>query len=355
MGRKYIKDLRRGETVSDVFLVESVNFKQARNGSHFLQLVLRDFTGSVRALRWESNHEEYRQLERNPFLLATGRVEEYQGNKQIILDEINSLSADDAKVNPEEFLPRTRHSIPDMTTELRDIIASIPHTEVRMLVETVLARPGLWERFQQAPAGKVMHHAYIGGLLEHVLSMAKLAERVLDHYPWLDRSMLLAGVMLHDIGKTEELTYDTGFGYSDEGQLIGHIVIANSWIDEAARELGDRVSVDVVREIKHIVLSHHGKLEFGSPRVPATAEALALHYLDNLDAKLAGYLDAFGVAQPSQSVDRWGDYNVMLGTRLYFPERLDRAVDGEIDPTPGGRRSGADAERPPSSGELSFD
>lgn len=339
MGRKYIKDLRRGETVSDVFLVETVNFKQARNGSNFLQLVLRDFTGSVKAMRWESSQDEYRQIERNPFLLASGRVEEYQGNKQIVLDEISSLSASDASVNPEEFLPRSKHAIPEMASELRAIVDELPNDQVRLLVTEVLDRPGVWDRFQQAPAGKAMHHAYIGGLLEHVLSMAKLAERVLEHYSWIDRSMLLAGVVLHDIGKIEELTYDTGFGYSDEGQLIGHIVIASSWVDEAAQKLGDQVEPTTVRELKHLILSHHGKMEYGSPRIPATAEALALHYLDNLDAKLAGYLDALQATEPSKSVDRWGDYSVMFGTRLYFPGRLDEAMKAPPESTPGGPRS----------------
>ncbi|MCA8960950.1 MAG: HD domain-containing protein, partial [Planctomycetes bacterium] len=273
MGRTFLKDLKRGMSVSDVFLVESANFKQARNGSHFLQLVLRDYTGSVRALRWESNPEEYRQIERNPFLFASGRVEEYQGNLQIIVDEMTSLSADDAKVDPAEFLPRSRYSIDAMVDELRRLIGSIERAPVRALVERVLERPDGWPGLRGAPAGKTMHHAYIGGLLEHVLSLAKLALGVADHFPWLDRGLLIAGIVLHDLGKIGELDYRAGFSYTTEGQLIGHIAMVTQWIDEAARSVPD-LDAETLIELKHLVLSHHGKLEFGSPKVPATAEAI---------------------------------------------------------------------------------
>ena len=220
-----------------------------------------------------------------------------------------------------DFLPHSRHSIDDMMEELERHVAGISDSQIRRLVEEVLARPGVREGIRQAPAGKVMHHAYIGGLLEHIVSLARLADQVAEHYTWLDRSILMAGVLLHDIGKIAELSYRTGFGYTDEGQLVGHIVMGVTWIDEAARKLGD-IDPDKVLEVKHLVASHHGKLEFGSPKTPMTAEAFTLHFLDNLDAKLAAFRQCYEDADMSPaSVERWGDFNPMLGTRLYYPRR----------------------------------
>ncbi len=323
MTQKSLRELRRGETVNGVFLVETANFKQARNGKPFIQMALRDSSASVKALRWEANREEFREVERHPFLMVNGRAEEFHGNLQIIIDEMSSLSADDANVNPAEFLPRTPHNIDAMRDELQEIIAGIPDAAVRKLVETVLERPGVAEGLCSAPAGKVMHHAYIGGLLEHVLSLARLSLKVLEHYPWLDRSTLLAGVVLHDLGKIEELSFKTGFGYTDEGQLLGHIVLILSWIDEAALSVPG-LDPEVLLHLKHVVASHHGKLEFGSPKIPMTSEAITLNYLDNLDAKLAGFRQAFQDAQLEPDGERWGDYNPMMGSRLYFPRHLDR-------------------------------
>ncbi|MFN0059722.1 MAG: 3'-5' exoribonuclease YhaM family protein [Planctomycetota bacterium] len=349
MPRKYLRDLGRGDSVQEIFLVEAANYKQARNGSCFIQMTLRDSSGAMRALRWEANREEFRLVEQQPFLLVGGRIEEYQGNLQIIVDEMTSLSAGDAKVNPAEFLPHTKIPIERMQAEFDELVRAIPNPAVRRLVEAVLARPGLRKKLATAPAGKVLHHAYIGGLLEHVLALSRLADKVHGLYPWLDRSLLMAGVVLHDLGKTAELTYDTGFGYSDAGQLLGHITLVSSWIEEAAQKLGD-IDAELLLELQHIVVSHHGKLEFGSPKIPMTAEALALHIIDNLDAKLAGFLQAFEDVRQEPGSSRWGEFSPMLGCRPFFPEHLARAL------APPPTRAGAsprksDAGKP---GELLF-
>ena len=326
-----LKNLKRGERLEGVFLVETANFKQTRNGKHFVQLVLRDHSAAVKALRWDSSREEFRGIERNPFLRVSGRVEEYQGNMQIVVDDLEPVGADDARVDPAEFLARSRFDLEVMQKELENLILSIQDDGLRRLVLKVLDRPGLRKRFRNAPAGKTMHHAYVGGLLEHVLSLAQVAERVCDHYRWLDRGMLLAGVILHDIGKTEELSFDTGFGYTDEGQLIGHIVMVSSWIRDAARELGD-VDPETVLQLDHLVLAHHGKLEYGSPKKPMTAEAIAMHFIDNLDARLAGFWQAFRDSNPGPEDNRFGDMNFMLEVRPYFPRRMDMLSDDLLPP-----------------------
>lgn len=331
MQNHLLKNLRRGERLEGVFLVETANLKQTRAGKHFVQLVLRDYSASVRALRWDSSRDEFRQVERNPFLRVSGRVEEYQGNLQVILDELEPLGADDARVDPAEFLPRSRFDIEEMQKELEGMIGTIRDDGLRRLLLAVLDRPGLRDAFRTAPAGKTMHHAYIGGLLEHVLSLAQMADRVCDHYRWLDRDMLLAGVILHDIGKTAELSWEAGFGYTDEGQMIGHIVMVAGWIEEAAKELGD-VEPETTLALRHIVVSHHGRLEYGSPKKPMTAEALALHFIDNLDAKLAGFWQAFQESNPGPGDSRWGDNNFMLEVRPYFPRHLDHVTDDDLPP-----------------------
>ncbi|MGA1489602.1 MAG: 3'-5' exoribonuclease YhaM family protein [Planctomycetota bacterium] len=367
MQEHLLKNLERGARIEGVFLVETANFKQTRNGKHFLQLVLRDHSASVKAVRWDSNRDEFRGVERCPFLRVSGRVEEYQGNTQIIVDQLEPVGAEDARVDPAEFLPRSRFDLDAMQKELEEIIASISDDGVRRIVLAVLDRPGLRRSFRNAPAGKTMHHAYVGGLLEHVLSLAQVAERICDHYRWLDRSMLIAGVVLHDIAKTAELSFDTGFGYTDEGQLIGHIVLVSRWIREAAETLGD-VDPETVLQLEHLVLAHHGKLEFGSPKKPMTAEALAMHFIDNLDAKLAGYWQAFRQANPGPQDSRFGDQNFMLEVRPYFPRRLDGLSDDllppRLDDGEPARRGApvratrapeeARAEDPPDSGSLPF-
>ncbi len=329
MQGQLLKNLKRGVRLEGVFLVEIANFKQTRNGKHFIQLVLRDHSAAVKALRWDSTREEFRGVEQNPFLRVSGRVEEYQGNLQVVVDELEPVNSDDARVDPSEFLPRSRFDLDQMQKELESRIISIRPDELRKLVLEVLDRPGLRQSFRNTPAGKSMHHAYVGGLLEHVLSLAQLAEKVCDHYRWLDRGMLLAGVILHDIGKTAELNCETGFGYTDEGQLIGHIVIVAGWIREAAQKL--EIDPEIALQLEHLVVSHHGRLEFGSPKRPMTAEALALHFIDNLDAKLAGFWQAYRESNPGPSDTRWGDQNFMLETRPYFPRRLD-VLDEDLLP-----------------------
>lgn len=323
MSQPRLNDIRRGDTVEGVYLVEGANFKQSRNGKYFIQMTLRDASAAVRALRWEATQKDYASLEKNPFLSVQGRVEEFQGNKQIIVDGFDPVSAEDARIDPKDFLPHSKYDIDDMLADLKQIIADMPNPGLRDLVQAVLARPEVVQGLPASPAGKSMHHAYVGGLLEHVLSLSRLALQIADHYPWLDRSMLIAGVVLHDLGKVNELSYMTGFGYTDEGQLLGHIVIVLGWIDDAARSVPSLDSKDLL-ELKHIVASHHGKLEFGSPKTPMTAEAIALHFLDNLDAKLAAFHQAFQDA-PLAGAERWSEYSHMFSSRLYFPERMDNA------------------------------
>ena len=322
LSQRTLETLNRGDRIEGIYLLEDASLKTARNGKFFVPMTLRDRTATVKAMRWESSQEEFREIQKRPFIRIEGRVEEYQGAPQVIVDRLDPMSAEDAGLEATEFLPRTKHEIPELERELEERVAALQNDDVRQLVVTILARPGLRDRLRLSPAGKAMHHAYIGGLLEHVISLVQLADKVCDHYPWLDRDILIAGVLLHDIAKTEELGIENGFTYTAEGQLLGHIVMCCNWIHEAAKDIGN-LDEEVVLQIQHLVASHHGKLEFGSPKRPSTPEALAMHFIDNLDAKLTGFLELFGKAAPGPGDPRFGDHSHLLETRPYFAQRLD--------------------------------
>ncbi len=322
MSQRTLESLNRGDRIEGVYLVEDASLKTARNGKFFIPMTLRDRTASVKAMRWESSQEEFREIQKRPFLRIQGRVEEYQGSPQVIVDSLDPMSAEEAGLEATEFLPRTKHDIGELERELEERVAALQNSDVRQIVVNILARPGLRDRLRLSPAGKTMHHAYIGGLLEHVISLVQLADKVCDHYSWLDRDILIAGVLLHDIAKTEEMGIDNGFSYTAEGQLLGHIVMCCNWIHEAASEIGD-LDPDILLQIQHLVASHHGKLEFGSPKKPSTPEAIAMHFIDNMDAKLTGFLELFAKASPGPGDPRFGDHSLLLETRPYFAHRLD--------------------------------
>ena len=365
MSQRKLESLNRGDRIEGIYLVEDASLKTARNGKFFVPMTLRDQSATVKAMRWESSQEEFREIQNCPFLRIEGRVEEYQGNPQIIVDRLEPMTADQAGLQATEFLPRTKHEIPELERELEERIAALKNDDVRQLVVTILARPGLRDRLRLSPAGKAMHHAYIGGLLEHVVSLVQLADRVCDHYRWLDRDILIAGVLLHDIAKTEELGIENGFSYTAEGQLLGHIVMCCNWIHEAARELGN-LDEEIVLQIQHLVASHHGKLEFGSPKKPSTPEAIAMHFIDNLDAKLTGFLELFNKAAPGPGDSRFGDHSMLLETRPYFSQNLDghsglqpretvqNSAQGRSRPASSQESGGSDSEENDRTGDLPF-
>ncbi|MEC9475494.1 MAG: HD domain-containing protein [Planctomycetota bacterium] len=322
MNQQTLDSRSSGDRIEGVFLVENASLKTARNGKLFITMTLRDHTLGLKAVRWESSQEEFRELNNNPFLRVQARVEEYQGNLQLILDQLDSLSAGEVGLQAAEFLPRTTCDIEELERSLEERVVAIRNSTARELVVKILERPGLREQLRISPAGKSMHHAYIGGLLEHVISLVNLADRICDHYTWLDRDVLIAGVILHDIAKTSELGIENGISYTDEGQLLGHIVLCCNWIHESSSELQD-ADQETVLQIQHIVASHHGFLEFGSPKKPMTAEALAMHYIDNLDAKLMAFLGLFEKANPGPQDNRFGDHSYILDVRPYFPQHLD--------------------------------
>ncbi len=320
---QWIANLRKGDQVNAAtYLVEISNFKQTRNQKYFIQMSLRDKTGSLRSIKWDADEALYTSFSVDDFVRVNGRVEEYQNNRQIIVDRIEKLPAHD--IAYEDFLPATERNLDEMVSELRGIVESLGNVHLKGLLQEFVNDDEVLFALSRCPAGKSLHHAFIGGLLEHILSLCKLARNLASNYSRLNLDMLLAGCILHDIGKCRELSFQKNFSYTDEGQLIGHIGIGLLMINEKARTLPD-FPEELLLQLQHIIASHHGLLEYGALKRPMTPEAIAFHYLDNLDSKM-GTLDTIenemganpqSTASPGSSA--WSDYKPHLERKLFFP------------------------------------
>ncbi len=310
-------DLQKGQHVDQVFLVETWNFKQTRNGKFFIQMEVRDRSGSIKAIRWEATPELYSSFGVDDFIRIDGRVEEFQQHLQIIVDDLVRIREDE--VDLADFLPHTARSIPEMEKELRASLSELKNPFLSRLLQAFLADREVSEGLPRCPAGKALHHAYIGGLLEHILSLVQAVRRLAPSYPQLDVDLLVAGAVLHDIGKLRELSFARNFRYTDIGQLVGHISIGIAWVEEKARQIPGFPG-DLLTHILHIIASHHGVPEYGAVKPPMTPEAIAFHYLDDLDAKMAG-LDAIRKEQRlgGEGDTRWSAWNPSLGRKLFFP------------------------------------
>lgn len=275
--------LEPNQQVQTTFLVLNKDVRQKKTGEPYLSLVLGDKTGDIDAKMWDGVADIVDTFERNDYVKVRGQATVYQNKLQLRVDRLQR--ADEREIEPADYFPASKRDRDEMYAELMGYIETMRNPHLKALLEAFFADPEIARRYKTAPAAKSIHHAWIGGLIEHVLSLMTLARFTARHYPEVDEDLLLTGVVLHDIGKIYELTYDRGFGYSDEGQLIGHIVIALRMIDEKARQIpGFPPKMKLL--VEHLVASHHGELEYGSPKVPCFLEAMLLHHLDNLDSKM---------------------------------------------------------------------
>ncbi|CAN5733447.1 OB-fold nucleic acid binding domain-containing protein [soil metagenome] len=317
MTRRYVNQLANGESIDEVYLVADKQLRANRQGNLYLHLDLRDKTGSIGARLWNASEGLARTFEAGDYLQAKGKVQVFQGALQIILSHIERFDRD--QVVHDEFLPQSSQSIARLTARLRELLMTISQPDLRALVECFLIDDDFLSKFTAAPAGIRNHHAYQGGLLEHVVTLLEVVHRIADLYPEVDGDLLRAGIFLHDIGKIDELSYDSAFTYTDEGQLIGHLVmgveILREKVERASDLTGEPFPAELHLRLKHMIVSHHGPAEFGSPKPPMTPEAIALHYLDNLDAKVHSFTREI---RDDPTVDSsWTAYNQNLGRRLY--------------------------------------
>ena len=289
MKTPYVDGLVPNEIVTAHFLVLSKEIRQKKTGEPYLSLHLGDRTGEVEAKMWDSVAEVMDTFERDDFVKVKGVAQLYQTRTQFTIHRLRRL--DDAEVDFGDYFPCSERDPEEMLAELTGIIAGIGNPHLRQLLQVLFADTRLRDRYKVAPAAKSIHHACRSGLLEHVLSLLKLAKIVAPHYKEVDPDLLMAGVILHDIGKVEELRYERSFNYSSEGQLLGHIVIGLRILADALAAIPD-FPQRLRTLLEHMLISHHGELEFGSPKVPQFAEALLLHHLDNLDSKMAAMKSA---------------------------------------------------------------
>ncbi len=293
----FLKDLsaKENQVVTGYFAAANRQMRTTAGGAAYLSLTLCDATGQVEARMWEP--ETAGQFASGDIVKLRGTVCRYQDKLQIKIDRLRRAdpSADGAEYEAGDFAPKTEKNIDELWARLTAFVASFANPHLRALLQAFLDDPVVAGPWREAPAAKALHHAWIGGLLEHVVALVEVCDRTAPFYPEVDRDLLLAGAMLHDIGKLHELRWGTTFGYTIEGQLLGHITIGIGMVEAkiaALPEFPPRLRTLLL----HLILSHHGRLEYGSPKLPMTAEALLLHYLDDLEAKMQTLRSEFAKA-----------------------------------------------------------
>jgi len=317
MPRRYINELGQQESINEVFAVTDKQLRPNRNGNLYLQIELADRGGSIGARMWNANETLYKSFEKGDYVRVEGSTQVFQGAVQMIVNRITKV--DPAEVDPEDFAPQPAVAVDKLMHRLGEMLRGMADIALRNLAECYLMDESLVKKLSMAPAGTKNHHAYHGGLLEHIVSLMELVLRVAPCYPQIDRDMLLTGAFLHDLGKVDELSYDRGLAYSDEGQLIGHLVIAVEMLDrkivEAEELSGEKMPAETVLRLKHLILSHHGEYGFGSPKLPMTLEAIALYCLDNLDAKINSFHQL--IQEDPNTDSAWTVYQPNIDRKLF--------------------------------------
>lgn len=317
MVRRFIQEMAEHESVDEVFLLADKQLRTNRQGGLYLQIRLIDRTGALVAMLWNANERIANSFEPGDYVRAQGTTQLYNGTMQMIATRIEKAPLD--LVDEADFVQVNDEQIQQCATRLATLLRSVRNFHLRNLAEVFLVDDAFMERFTAAPAGIKNHHAYRGGLVEHVVSLMEVVSVIAPLYPHLDPDLLLLGAFLHDSGKIAELTYERDLGYSDEGQLIGHIVmgveILTQKIRDAEKLSGEDFPEELALRLKHMIVSHHGEYEYGSPKVPMTLEAIALHCLDNLDAKLHNFHQLLRESPGSES--RWTSYHAAIGRKLY--------------------------------------
>jgi len=315
MAHKFINEINPGEQIDDIYIVREPILRSTTKGDLYIAMYLCDRTGQINGRMWQATEAVYAALPKPGFVRIQGRSELYQNNLQIVVNSVSIV--DPSKIGLEDFLARTDKDTKQLFKDVRSIIGGIKNPQLKALAGEFLADTELMEKFCTAPGGVKLHHNYLGGLLEHTHTMLQVATAILPLYPQVQADLVLAGIFFHDIGKTQELTYDMTFSYTDSGQLIGHIVQSLVMVSKKADALharGTPIDKTILDSIEHIILSHHGQYEFGSPKLPATPEAFMVNYIDDLDAKI-GQVTAAIDNEPGDS--SWTAWQNALQTRLY--------------------------------------
>lgn len=309
----YLQDIKPGDKIASSFLVAEKNMAFSQKGSAYLNVRLKDKTGEIDGKVWDNAAALDQVFKKGDIVYMEGRAQTYRNALQISIITVKPCAPED--VDPSDYLPVSKI---DSTAMFQDILAyidAISSEPIKKLLTAFFYDEKTADLFRRAPAAKGFHHIYLGGLLEHTLSVVRLLDHAAKHYPPLNRDLLIAGGILHDIGKIYEFSYDGLIAYSDEGRMIGHLVMGVEMIDKKIEAIPD-FPVQLALELRHIILSHHGEFEFGSPKRPKTLEALVIHFMDDLDAKVNAF-ESFVAADAANADSDWTTYNRFFERYLY--------------------------------------
>jgi 3'-5' exoribonuclease len=311
--------------ITSSFVVVSKQVKPKKTGEPYLALTLGDRSGQIEAKMWDNVEDALDAFEQDDFVKVKGLLNKYKNRFQITIHKLRLLG--ESEIDFADYLPKTTKDIGQLWQTLAGFVATFQNPQLKALVEAFMSDPELAEAYRNAPAAKTLHHAYIGGLLDHVASLFRSCDLLCRNYPQINRDLLLTGAFLHDIGKIYELTYNRSFSYTTRGQLLGHMVIELEMLHAKIVQVPG-FSDELKTLVEHLVISHHGQYEFGSPKLPMFPEALMLHYLDDLDSKLESMRAHFEREAGSESA--WSSYNASLGRPLLNTAKfLEKKKEGE--------------------------
>jgi len=315
MKTSFITDLNSEQAVTGFFLVQEKEIRNTRAGKSYLRLSLGDRSGTIEAVMWDQFEASAKDISRDDIVKVSARVEIYRNKPQMTLQQLRLAKPEE--VDLADFLPHTKEDVGKLWAQLLEYANSIANPWLKKLVNGIIADPSVATRYKRAPAAKVMHHAFLGGLLEHVIGLCGLAKQVAAHYPELDVDLLLTAAILHDVGKLDELCYERAIGYTVEGQLLGHIVMELETVSKSMDAIAG-FPPNLKTVVQHLLISHHGQYEFGSPKLPMIREALVFHYLDDMDSKMAAVRAALAT---DSGEPEWSSYSSALGRKFL---RLDQ-------------------------------
>src|SRR5713226_7780911 len=324
MKTAFVSDLGSEQTITTFFLVHEKEIRNTREGKPYLRLELGDRSGTIEARMWDQFETAAKDVNRDDFVKVHARVEIYRNKPQLSLQQLRRAKPEE--VDLADFLPHTSADVEKLYAQLSESAGSIANPWLKKLVNGIISDPGIAAKYKRAPAAKVMHHAYLGGLLEHVIGLCGLAKQIAAHYPELDFDLLLTAAILHDVGKLDELCYERAIAYTVEGQLLGHIMMEFETVSKAMDAL-EGFPANLKTVVQHLLISHHGQYEFGSPKLPMIREAMAFHYMDDLDSKLAAARAALAL---DSGGPEWSTYSGALGRKFL---RLDQFLKAPTSTT----------------------
>ena len=320
----YVDQIKERARIASIFLVRDKITAMAKNGKPYMTLKLMDRTGEVEGRIWDQVDYFSEQFDKDDFIMVNAKASVYMGKMQLVVQDLSKV--EENLVDLSDFLPVSKRSLSEMRQELEQVLSSLTDRHIKALLRSFFDDPDFFALYSKAPAAKAMHHVFLGGLLEHSLAVVGLAVDVAVRYPQVNRDLLICGALLHDIGKVAELSYRRSFDYTDEGKLLGHIVIGVQMVEDRIRQIPD-FPAELSMLIKHLLLSHHGQYDFGSPKRPKFLEAVILNFIDDLDSKINGVQTH--IDKEPDKEGNWTNYHRLYDRYFYKGSAVAKQQKGE--------------------------